>query len=273
MPELPEVETVVAALRNALVGRKLRGARRIGAVRLPFDEADAAKKLKNRTVTNVRRRAKYIVVDLDDGAFLLAHLGMTGYFHIDLSKTPPEKHDRLVFPLDSGEELRYADARRFGFAVPAEAGDDGWPRPLAGLGVEPLDKQCSSAFMHRLAEGRKRPVKNFIMSQEIVVGVGNIYASEALFDARVDPRRAAGTLSRDEWARLVKAIRAVLRRAIRDGGSTIRNYRRVDGTEGGFQRALSVYGKAGEPCPVCARPIEQVRLGGRSSFFCGHCQK
>lgn len=274
MPELPEVETVVAALRQTLVGRTIRSVESLGKLRLPFDAKAATRRIGGAAVTDARRRAKYILIDIDGGAALLAHLGMTGYFHLDAASEPRHKHDRLVFTLDGGEELRFADARRFGFVKLVELPEAGaFPVELAGLGPEPLSRAFSPRAMLNRAEGRSAPVKVFVMDQTVVVGVGNIYASEALFAAGIDPRRAAGDLSPDEWAALVREVKRVLRRAIRSGGSTIRDYRTVDGTEGGFQRRLLVYGRAGESCPGCGQPIERVRQGGRSTFFCSECQR
>ena len=274
MPELPEVETVAKALQRALTGRSVASVAFLGKTRLPFDAGAAARALKGKTFTGVRRRAKYLILDFDCERVLLAHLGMTGYFHIDPSDEERHLHDRIVFGLDGGDELRYADARRFGFvALARRDGDDGLPAELSHLGPEPLERRfCAKAMLER-ATGRKAPVKVFIMDQEVVVGVGNIYASEALFAAGVDPRRPAGSLSLAEWTRLVAEVKAVLRRALRSGGSTIRNYRTVDGSEGGFQRVLKVYGKTRENCPACGSEVRVIRLGGRSTFFCPECQR
>lgn len=273
MPELPEVETVVRALNAALLGRSIAKAVFLGKVRVPFDATEATRALRGRSITGVRRRAKYIVVDFDCDAALLAHLGMTGFFHIESASSPYEKHDRIAFLLTDGEELRYADARRFGFVRLARVSEPaGWPGELSFLGVEPLGRSFTGNYLHERAKGRKTPVKVFIMDQEIVVGVGNIYASEALFAAGVDPRRPAGSLTPGEWKRIAAEIKGVLRYAIKMGGSTIKNYRAVDGTEGAFQRVLKIYGKKAGTCPVCGAGVETVRLGGRSTFFCPSCQ-
>lgn len=273
MPELPEVETVAKALCQALAGRTVAAVHFLGKTRLPFDPGSVGRALKGKSFTGVRRRAKYLVLDFDCDHVLLAHLGMTGYFHIDPAGEERHKHDRIVFGLDGGDELRYADARRFGFVVLARPdGEDRLPSELSHLGLEPLERRFSAGVILERAAGRKTPVKVFIMDQEIVVGVGNIYASEALFAAGIDPRRPAGSLDADEWARLVAEIKAVLRRALRSGGSTIRNYRTVDGSEGGFQRVLKVYGRGKEGCPVCGEEVQVIRLGGRSTFFCARCQ-
>lgn len=273
MPELPEVETVVRALDSALKGKMVEEARFIGRLRFPFDAAAFTKALGGRTIAGVRRRAKYIIIDFDGPEAVLAHLGMTGQFRIEPATEAALRHDRVAFSLAGGEELRYADARRFGFVLlAANDGPDGYPSQLADLGPEPLGRGFAARAMLERAYGRKCPVKTFIMDQAVVVGVGNIYASEALFAAGVDPRRAAADLTPDEWGRLVAQIKAVLRQAVRKGGSTIKNYRSVDGSEGGFQRVLKVYGRGGDACPDCGTPVATVRLGGRSTFFCPRCQ-
>ena len=273
MPELPEVETVVRALEQTLAGRLVRGARFLGRLRLPFDAKATAGLIAGKRIAGVRRRAKYIILDFDGEIALLAHLGMTGFFHVEASDAALLKHDRVVFPLDRNEELRFADARRFGFVKAVTLPSPGGiPDELAALGPEPLERSFTGTVMRERARGRKGPVKTFIMDQAVVVGVGNIYASEALHAAGVDPRRSAASLSVKEWTRLVAEIKATLRQAIRKGGSTIKNYRTVDGSEGGFQRALRVYGRAGKECPGCGGMVETIRLGGRSTFFCPHCQ-
>lgn len=199
---------------------------------------------------------------------------MTGFFHIEKPGTVLSTHDRITLTLDNGDELRFADARRFGFVrLVTLAGPEAMPLELAELGPEPLSRAFTGKVMLERARNRKCPVKVFIMDQTVVVGVGNIYASEALFLAGIDPRRHAGTLDGAEWTRLVAAVKAVLRSAVRKGGSTIKNYRTVDGSEGGFQQTLKVYGKRDETCPICGCEVETIRLGGRSTFFCPDCQR
>lgn len=274
MPELPEVETVVTALDRALRGRAVEGAEEIGRLRRPFDAAETGRRLRGRAVDRVRRRGKYIVVDFGVETALLAHLGMTGFFHIEPAAIPRHRHDRIAFLLDGGEELRYADARRFGFVVLTSlSGPERWPEELADLGPEPLERRFSGRALAARAAGRRTPVKVFIMDQRVTVGVGNIYASEALHAAGIDPRRPVGDVALGEWNRIAAEIKAVLRKAIRQGGSTIKNYRTVNGSEGGFQRELRAYGKKNGTCPDCGAGVETIRLGGRSTFFCPVCQK
>lgn len=274
MPELPEVETVVRALDRALSGRTVMGTRLLGRMRVPFDAATADKRLRGRAVVRVRRRAKFIVIECSGPTGILAHLGMTGSFRVERSRTPPHKHDRAVIVLDNGDELRYRDARRFGFIKPVDIDEFGAdPAELRGLGPEPLSRGFTGRTLHSRAARRTTPVKALLMDQGVVAGVGNIYASEALHAAGIDPRRPAADLDGDEWARVAAEVKAVLRKSIGKGGSTIRSYRGVDGAEGGFQLSLKVYGKRGEACPRCRGTIEAIRQGGRSTFFCRHCQR
>lgn len=273
MPELPEVETVVKALNSVLPGRTLRAAEEVGRLRRSFDAKEIVRRLRGKTVQQVRRRGKYIIVDFGVEAALLAHLGMTGSFRLEAAATPRRKHDRAVLSLDGGEELRYADIRRFGFvALAFLSRPERWPEELADLGLEPLERRFSGGALAARAAGLKTPVKVFIMDQRVTVGVGNIYASEALHAAGIDPRRSAGGVGPEEWNRVAAEIKRILRNAIRRGGSSIRNYRTVNGSEGGFQRELRVYGKKGVACPACGEAVETVRLGGRSTFFCPRCQ-
>ncbi len=274
MPELPEVETVVQALAKHLPGKVLRQAVSIGKLRLPFSGEEVTAALRGQAITAVRRRAKYIIIEFSAEKALLAHLGMTGFFHLEALDQPYLKHDRIALQFGDGVDLRYADARRFGFVSlvdsPAPGGEIA---ELSALGVEPLTAGFKPSLLLERAAGRKTPIKVFIMDQTVVVGVGNIYASEALFAAGIDPRRPAGAVSLAEWKSLCREIKNILRKAIDSGGSTIRSYRTVDGSEGGFQRELLVYGKGKEACPRCGEEIQTLRLGGRGTFFCGACQK
>ncbi len=274
MPELPEVETVVKALDRILVGKTIIDVCHRGAMRKNFSVKEAKRIVGGRKVLSVRRRAKYIIIECEEQAALLAHLGMTGSFRIEDASFPYGKHDRAAFLLDDAQELRYSDIRRFGFVEPVcldSAG--GLPDCLAGLGPEPLSRAFSARFLLEKSARRNAPVKIFIMDQAVVVGIGNIYASEALYAAGIDPRRPASSLSEAEWENAAREIKKVLRQSIRRGGSSIRNYRTVDGSEGGFQLALKVYGKKDAACPTCGETICCIRQGGRSTFFCPVCQK
>lgn len=274
MPELPEVETITNCLRPHLLGRRItRVTAHVPRLRHPLRARDFAGVL-GRKILAVRRRAKYIIVEFAGRRALTMHLGMTGSFRMVSCPVPRSKHDHLDWQLDNGQCLRYNDPRRFGSAVAeqlAASGDD--PPSLQKLGPEPLGAAFTAAYLQRQAHGRGAAVKSFIMDQRTVVGVGNIYAAEALFRARVLPTRRAGKVTRAEWARLVTEIRRVLRSAIRAGGTTISDYITPDGDEGGFEVKLRVYGRAGKPCPDCGAPVRQKVIGGRSSFYCARCQR
>lgn len=277
MPELPEVETVCRALKPHLAGRRITDVRTLAAsLRTPLDAAALRDFCGNRTVRDVRRRAKYIIVELGGRRALLLHLGMTGAFRVCRPEEPLEKHARVVWTLDDGREWRFLDARKFGSAECCGLRTTGGvPSELDHLGVEPLDAGFTAEFLWRRTRGRNCPVKCLLMDQAVVTGIGNIYASEACFRAGVLPQRPAGRVTQAECARLVRESRAVLREAIASGGSTIRNFSGVDGSTGHFSVALKVYGRAGKPCPRCGakHAVRKIVLGGRSSFYCPACQK
>ncbi|MFO0964266.1 MAG: bifunctional DNA-formamidopyrimidine glycosylase/DNA-(apurinic or apyrimidinic site) lyase [Gemmataceae bacterium] len=272
MPELPEVETVVRDLRPLLVGRRIGGVfagRR--ALRRPF-QSRWRSLLLGRTVRAVDRRGKWIRIDLE-GRFLLVHLGMTGQFTVVSSGEKRQDHTHVVFGLDDGgRELRFRDVRRFGsvtFFPDAAAVESFFS--VCGLGPEPWDVDAAY-WRERLARAR-RCLKAVLLDQTVVAGVGNIYADESLFEAKLDPRLRACDLKTRPAERLRQAIVRVLERAIGLRGSSIRDYVGGSGLQGGFQREFRVYGRDGEPCLRCRTPIAGIRLAGRSTHFCPKCQK
>jgi formamidopyrimidine-DNA glycosylase len=271
MPELPEVETVARDLRALLVGRSLVGVRRSRkGLRQAWSRSWEAK-LAGRRVEAIQRRGKWLLLSLDSSAFLMVHLGMTGRFTVVEPNVPTDSHTHFVFPLDNTRELRFRDPRRFGSVTyfPDRAS---WERFLAGrLGPEPWDIE-STDFYEQL-ERTRRPVKVVLLDQTVIAGVGNIYADEACFAARIDPRRTGKTVQPPAAERLLISVRDVLMRAIESRGSSIRDYVGGNGTTGGFQHKFQVYGRTGEPCPNCNRPIRSVRLAGRSTHYCPRCQK
>jgi formamidopyrimidine-DNA glycosylase len=271
MPELPEVETVARDLRPLLVGRSLAGLRKSRkALRQAWDKA-WEQKLVGRRVEAVHRRGKWLLVELDGGAFLMVHLGMTGRFTVAGPGTAAEPHTHLVFRLDNAHELRFRDARRFG-SVTYHPDRAAWEAFLAGrLGPEPWD--LTAADWRAALERTRRPVKAVLLDQTVVAGVGNIYADEACFAARINPRLAGNTLRPAVADRLLQAVRDVLDQAIAARGSSIRDYVGGSGRRGEYQDRFLVYGRAGQPCPQCGRPIRRVRLGGRSTHYCPQCQK
>lgn len=271
MPELPEVETVVRGLETAMKGRALAKVtlNRAG-LRLPFPPALA--KIRDEKIESVTRRAKYILIALESARTMIVHLGMSG--RMTIGARTAEKHDHMVLRLDDGTDVVFNDPRRFGLVDIAKT--DALPRHklFRHLGPEPFDAAFDAGYLVEKFKGKKVPVKLAIMDQRVVVGVGNIYASEALYAARIDPRRPAGALKAAEIKKLVAAIRDTLARAIRAGGSSLRDYVQADGELGYFQHQWAVYGKAGEKCPGCKAPcIVKITQGGRSTFYCPEKQK
>ena len=271
MPELPEVETTRRGILGALRGRRISEfVLRNHQLRWPVDRT-LAHILPGQHVRDVRRRAKYLLIDLDGGT-LIAHLGMSGSLRVLPCETPWLKHDHYEMRLDKGRCLRFNDPRRFG-SLHWVTGDPLEHPLLAGLGPEPLSDEFDGAYLAGRAKGRKVAVKQFLMDQRIVVGVGNIYASEALFRAGIHPRRAAGKVSAERFARLSAAVQAVLGEAIKQGGTTLRDYVNADGTPGYFRQKLYVYERDGQPCRKCHTPIRKLAQGQRSTYFCPSCQK
>jgi formamidopyrimidine-DNA glycosylase len=276
MPELPEVETVVRGLRGQLVGRKLAHveARRADLrVALP---PDLAGRLIGREVLSVERRAKYILITLDDGAVLICHLGMSGRFVITQGR-PNDlgPHDHVILETDAGAFLRYNDARRFGLMVLTSVDTLASHALLKDIGPEPLDDAFTGKIFEATLAGRNTPIKAALLDQKNVAGVGNIYACEALFYAGLSPKRLAHTVLGKRADRLVSAVKQVLTRAIEVGGSTLRDHVQPSGELGYFQHEWAVYGREGEPCPGCdcGRAIERIVQSNRSTFFCAKRQR
>ena len=274
MPELPEVETVARGLAKRLEGRKLvKVETRRGDLRWPFPK-NFAKRLTGRRVTKVRRRAKYLVAELDDGNALLAHLGMSG--RMLLSKGRPETletHDHVIFETDEGWVLRFNDARRFGMMDIVATDKLERHKLIKGIGPEPLGNDFNGPVLAAALKGKKTSIKAAILDQKVVAGVGNIYASEALYRARISPKRLAYTVQGDRAEKLAHAIKAVLNEAIAAGGSSLRDYVQADGELGYFQHKWRVYEKEGQDCPDCAGKIRRIVQGGRSTFYCPSCQR
>lgn len=270
MPELPEVETVRRGLAPHVENHRLAGALvREARLRWPVP-ADLDERLRGRTVRALERRGKYLLFHLYGGC-LICHLGMSGSLRLCPAGSPRGRHDHVDLALDDGRLLRYRDPRRFGAMLWSDAPAS---HPLiASLGVEPLSADFDGASLHALCRGRASAIKALLMDARKVVGIGNIYASEALFHAGIDPRLAAGRLTRPRCARLAAAVKETLERAIAAGGSTLRDFVGAQGNPGYFQQTLYVYGRADEPCRLCGTPIRQLRQGNRSTFFCPNCQK
>ncbi len=270
MPELPEVETVRRGLAPSLIGHRL-GAVVIRESRLRWPvPADLEARARGRRILDLRRRGKYLLMRLDDG-WLICHLGMSGNLRLMPADTPLLKHDHIDLFLDDGQVLRYRDPRRFGALL--WTADPASHPLIASLGVEPLSDDFDGPHLHALCRGRSSAIKQVIMDAHLLVGVGNIYANEALFHAGIDPRAQAGRLSRPRCARLAAAIKEILARAIEAGGSTLRDFVDGHGNPGWFQQTYRVYGRAGQPCAICGGPIHTLRQGARTTCYCPHCQR
>ena len=276
MPELPEVETVMRGLAPRLEGRVLAHVEaRRPDLRWPLP-ADFARRLTGRRVVGLRRRAKYILVDLDDGISWLIHLGMSGRMLLSNGGDPvPEKHDHVVLRTDEGWWLRFNDARRFGMMDLWPSADVENHRLLAGIGPEPLGNAFSGPALEAALEGRHSPVKAALLDQRVVAGIGNIYASEALHRSGVSPKRLALNVRGGRAQALADAVGSVLRDAIAAGGSSLRDHRQTSGELGYFQHTFRVYGREGEACPNegCDSLIDRTVQSGRSSFYCPTCQR
>jgi formamidopyrimidine-DNA glycosylase len=275
VPELPEVETALRGIRPHLEGRRIaRLTVRDPRLRLPIPP-DLAPRLVGESILGLSRRAKYLLIELGSGSLIL-HLGMSGSLRVLPAQTSPLAHDHVDLVLDDGRCLRLHDPRRFGLFL--------WtPDPpvlacarhplLRDLGPEPLEDGFDGDLLYRLAQSRRVAVKPFVMDGSVVVGVGNIYASESLNLAGIHPARPCNRIGRDRYRRLADTIRSVLGAAIRQGGTTLRDYVQEDGNPGYFAQSLRVYGRTGEPCPGCGAPVRERRIGQRSSFYCPRCQR
>ncbi|GAB2506344.1 bifunctional DNA-formamidopyrimidine glycosylase/DNA-(apurinic or apyrimidinic site) lyase [Lysobacter humi (ex Lee et al. 2017)] len=270
MPELPEVETTRRGLAPHVRGRRIAGVTlRRPDLRWPIPD-EVRERLPGERIDDVRRRAKYLLLDTAAGSAVL-HLGMSGALRVLPGDTPLRAHDHVDLVLDDGRVLRFNDPRRFGCLLWQPAGET---HPLlAGLGPEPLSDDFDGDHLWRLSRGRSAPVKTFLMDQAVVVGVGNIYAAEALFMAGLAPLREAGKVSRERYARLADAVKAILAYAIERGGTTLRDFISPDGAPGYFEQELSVYGRGGAPCKTCGRVLRQASIGQRASVWCAGCQR
>ena len=271
MPELPEVETTVRGLETVLKGRRLaRVELRRGDLRRPFP-ADLGQRLTGARVTGLGRRAKYGLIETDRGDTLIFHLGMSGRWRIDPAEIGA--HDHVLIDTDDGRRLSLNDPRRFGsldLVATAEVAE--WPA-FRALGPEPLGDAIDGQWLQAKFAGRSAAVKLLLLDQRIVAGLGNIYACEALFRARIDPRKAAGRVGRARLDALAGAIPAVLADAIEAGGSSLRDFAAPDGELGYFSKQFDVYGREGEPCRGCQGQVSRIVQGGRSTFFCPACQR
>lgn len=271
MPELPEVETTRRGIEPSVISRTIdRVVVREPRLRWRIPKELPAQAAGQR-IQELRRRAKYLLFDLQHGTMIL-HLGMSGSLRVMPATTAPILHDHVDIVLDSGLCLRFNDPRRFGSLLWTT--DDPLTHPLLqSLAPEPLSDEFDADYLARAAKGRSVAIKQLLMNSQVVVGVGNIYASEALFHAGIRPRRSAARIKRGEFDALVKSIKQVLRAAIREGGTTLRDYVNPQGMPGYFRQKLFVYERTGEPCRVCKTPVRHLVQGQRSTYFCPSCQR
>ena len=274
MPELPEVETIRRGLAARLTGQQITGVRvRQAQLRHRVDTKALQEQAVGCTIEGVDRRAKYLLVRLQPERVLVLHLGMTGRLWAGPPAAQDAPHDHLIFQLGPDLELRFHDTRRFGMCFLVDTADLLHHPRLRHLGPEPLSAAFTSAYLQERARGLRKPVKNFLMDASVVVGVGNIYASEGLFLAGIRPTRAVGGLRQPHWARLCTAVQQVLQAAIDNHGTTLSDYVDSEGRQGDFQNQLLVYGREGEPCSRDGRRIRRLVQAGRSTYYCPGCQR
>ena len=274
MPELPEAENIGRALKRTICGETITKVEVFTpAMRTPLTPLAQAD-LPGRKIVDVRRRARYLVAELDDGRGLLMHFGMSGVVRVESGEVPKRKHEHVFIHLSNGKIFRFECTRRFSLLeIHPGCAAGAFPEVLDKLGVEPLTDAFNGQMLFDALKLRRGCIKNAVMDNSIVVGIGNIYANETLFICKIDPRRSANEVTLKECNMIAETAKKVLARAIECGGTTISDFKNVDGSEGKFVQELKIYGKAGEKCPVCQSIIAEVRLGGRNSFYCPNCQK
>ena len=272
MPELPEVETVRQGLKKLLLGRIIK---RVcvyydGIIEYP-SVLEFTSNIENQKINDIDRYGKWLIFVLDD-YYLLSHLRMEGKYFIKDASDELNKHEHVVFKLDDGSELRYMDVRKFGkmHLIPKDKIKD--IGPLIDLGLEPWDKKLNVSYLKDKYKNKKLPIKSVLLDQSIIVGIGNIYADEILFLAKINPYVRAMDLSDNDLFNIIKYTKEILEKAIREGGTTIRSYSSVNGVHGLFQQELNVHSREGEKCPVCGSKIIKVKIGGRGTYYCEKCQ-
>ncbi len=274
MPELPEVETICTGLRPVIVNQRIS---RIGVtqeqLRWPVPVSRLKSLAEGQKITAVQRRAKYIIWTMQNGAYIIIHLGMSGRLVCFTPDMPVENHTHIIFQLQDSCQIRYRDPRRFGFidAISTHEFDDYFRFRL--LGVEPLSTEFNPEYLHGNSTRSKRAIKNVLMDARVVAGIGNIYANEALFRAGILPNRPGESISKKECKSIVNGTKIVLEKAIARGGTTVNDFQNSQGDAGFFQLDLAVYGRSGEPCKSCGCTIERIVMTGRSSFYCPGCQQ
>lgn len=271
MPELPEAETIARALDRAITRRKITKveifAPKLRTPLKPLCEAN----IVGCSFAGCRRRARYAVADLNDGRTLVFHFGMSGTVRVEDKGAARKKHDHVELTLDDGRVLRFNDPRRFGSVEVQHLGVDGWPESLSAIGVEPLSDDFTGEVLFKASRGRKKAVKELLMDNAVVTGIGNIYAAETLFACAIRPDKPSSRLTKAQCNAIAAEAKRILKLAIECGGTTVHDFKSVDGSEGKFVQKLKIYGQS--TCPKCGSKISKVILGGRTSWFCGKCQK
>jgi len=268
MPELPEVEVSRMGISPHLIGQTVKSIV-FRTPKLRWDIPAELKLMEGQIIRAISRRAKYLLIETDKGTAIV-HLGMSGSLRVLNGFIPENKHDHVDLTLSNGKVLRYNDPRRFGAWLWCPVGES--HKVLANIGPEPLTDEFNAPYIAEKAKSKRVAVKQFIMDNKVVVGVGNIYANESLFSSRIHPQRPAHSLSLEEWTKLVADIKSVLDIAIKQGGTTLKDFAQADGKPGYFAQELQVYGKAKQPCPACGEPIAELKIGQRNTFFCPACQ-
>ena len=273
MPELPEVETVKEELKLRLVGKKFKSVNVLwdNIIAYPSKE-EFIHEIGDKTIVDIKRRGKFLMFDLDD-YYLLSHLRMEGKYFFKNHNDEINKHEHVIFDLGNSEELRYMDTRKFGKMYLLKKEEINSLGPLKDLGLEPWDDNLTSKYLLDKYKNKKLPIKTVLLDQSIIVGIGNIYADEILFLAKINPLKKCNLLNEEECTNIIKYTKEVLEKAIKKGGTTIRTYSSVDGVHGLFQNELLVHGKDKANCPICSEKIEKIKIGGRGTYYCPKCQK
>lgn len=273
MPELPEVETIGRALKEYLVGRSIKGVQIFTPKLRESLDSLQDERLPGRKVLDVRRRGRYLIVELDENLALLMHFGMSGVLKTIPLDVPKAKHEHVIFDLGNNESLRFECPRRFSLLKLITLPQGAMPPELDKLGVEPLSGDFNAEYFCKCAAKRRTALKEFIMDNSIVTGVGNIYATEALFNTRLSPLRPACEVTLSEAEKLIAEIKVILEKSIASGGTTFSDYRQLDGSTGKYVLELNAYGKSGQKCPVCGKEFAIAKQGGRTTVYCMECQR
>lgn len=274
MPELPEVETVCRGLRQAILSKKIQSiVIRETRLREPLQPEKLHNVLPGKIIEKIDRRAKYIIISLSGGFKILAHLGMSGQIVVQARNENYRKHDHIILYLSDELQMRFHDPRRFGMFALLHAHEVETHPRLKNLGYEPLEIKTTPALTWPQVKKSKKPIKNLLMDASFIVGVGNIYANEALFFSGVHPQKIAGKLSENKWKAILQQVKIILDRAIEQGGTTLNDFVNSSGENGYFQLELAVYGREAQPCKSCLTPIKRIVQSGRSTFFCPQCQR